>query len=386
MLKTTLMSRILLVAMATFFLNLSFAQINVQWESRYDGTGSFIDKATDLELDAAGNTYVTGSSFNGTDFDWVTVKYDNTGAVQWTMTYGGSGLDEAAAITLDGNNDVIVTGSRFISGNDWDLAAVKYNGVTGNQDWAYVYSGSSNFDGGKDITTDTNNDVVITGTFSASATNVNWLVIKLNGGTGAQAWAPQSGGTGGNDEGKIVLTDASNTIYVAGHSEFSVGTTYFDFLVMKFNPATGAQIGSITMDAGFNGLDTPHAMELDATGNIFVGGQGYNAPIEEEDYALMKFNNTLVHQWTRTYSGDATVLDRINALTVDQTTGNVFVTGQSKSLASSEDYYTIAYNTSGTVLWSQRYTSSGTGFDEATDIELSETGFIYQTETSFESG
>ena len=380
------MSRILLVACALFFLNLSFAQINVQWESRYNGTGNFIDKATDLVLDAAGNTYVTGSSYNGTSYDWVTVKYNNAGIPQWTATYGGAGLDQATAIALDGSNNVVVTGSRFVSGSDWDLAVVKYNGATGAQSWAYLHTGSTNFDGGKDITVDSNNDVVVTGTFSASSTNVNWIVLKLNGATGTTAWTPQTGGGTGNDEGKIVLTDAANTIYVGGHQEFSSGSTYFDFLVMKFNSATGAQISSTTRDAGFNGLDTPHAMKLDASGNIFLGGQGYNAPIEEEDYALMKFNNALTHQWTRTYAGDATVLDRINALAVDQATGNVYVTGQSKSNASSEDYYTIAYNTSGVQLWNKRYTSPGTGFDEATDIVLSGTGFIYITGYSFESG
>lgn len=385
MLKTTFMSRILLVAAATFFLNLSFAQINVQWESRFDGSGSFVDQAVDLALDASGNTYVTGSSFNGSNYDWVTIKYNSAGVQQWAMTYGGTGLDEAAALTLDANNDVIVTGSRYITGSDWDIAVVKYDGLTGAQDWAYVHAGSNNFDGGKDVTTDSNNDVVVTGTFSFSSTDIDWIVLKCVGGTGALSWQ-QSGGTAANDEGKIVLTDASNNIYVAGHSEFSSATTYVDFLVMKFAPGGGAPTNSTTQDAGFNGLDTPRAMDLDATGNIFIGGQGFNAPVEEEDYVLMKFNNSCAHQWTQTYAGDAEALDRINALRVDQSTGNVFVTGRSKSLASSEDYYTVAYNTSGGLLWSDRYTSNGAGFDEATDIRISATGFIYLTGYSYEAG
>ena len=52
------------------FLSLSvYSQINIQWESRFDGVGSFIDKAVDLALDDAGNTYVTGSSYSGSSYD-----------------------------------------------------------------------------------------------------------------------------------------------------------------------------------------------------------------------------------------------------------------------------------------------------------------------------
>ncbi|MCB9223566.1 MAG: T9SS type A sorting domain-containing protein [Crocinitomicaceae bacterium] len=377
------MSRLLLLAVSLFFLNTTLSQINIQWETRFEHPANFIDKAVDLELDASGNTYVTGSSFNGSNYDWVTIKYDPNGNELWNMTYGGSGLDEASALAMDSNGDIVVTGTRFVSGSDWDIAVVKYNGSTGAEMWSQIYSGSSNFDQSFDVTTDGLNNVIITGSYYFSGTDIDWIVVEYNS-SGTFQWF-QGGGTSNSDAGKVVATDASNNIYMAGHSQFSSGTTYFDFRVVKLS-AAGAVLNNSTQDAGFNGLDTPHAMKLDASGNIFVGGQGFNAPLEEEDYVLMKFNNSCVHQWTRTYSGDAEALDRINAIDVDQLSGNVFVTGRSKSLASSEDYYTIAYNTSGTELWNHRYTSSGAGFDEATDIQLSGTGFVYLTGYTYNSG
>ena len=377
------MSRVSLLILCTFFLNLSFSQINIQWEARFEHPANFIDQAVDLELDASGNTYVTGTSFNGANYDWVTVKYDPNGNELWQTSYGGAGLDEAEAMVMDSNGDIIVTGSRFISGNDYDIAVVKYNGTTGAQIWAQIFTGSSNFDAGRDVTVDGLNNVILTGTFSFSASDIDWIIIKYNS-AGVFQWS-DSNGTANNDEGKVIVADAANNYYVAGHTQFSVGTTYFDFLVMKYNSA-GTQLASSSQDAGFLGLDTPHCMGLDAAGNLFVGGQGFNAPIEEEDYVLMKFNNGLVHQWTRTYSGDNTTLDRINALDIDPISGNVYVTGRSKSNASSEDYYTIAYNTSGTELWNHRYTSAGLGFDEATAIDIVPSGFIYITGYTFNSG
>ena len=378
------MSRIIILALAVFAVNITFSQINVQWESRFDGAGSFIDQAVDLELDALGNTYVTGTSFNGSNYDWVTVKYDPDGVELWTNTYGGSGLDEVAALTLDANNDVILTGSRYIGGSDWDLAVQKIDGNTGVQVWDYIHTGSSDFDGGKDVTVDNLNNPVIAGTFSFSSTDIDYLVVKLTA-AGALDWS-YTNGTPDNDEGKLIGVDGSNNIFMGGHSDVGSGSTYFDFLLLRFNPTGGAPVFNTTQDAGFSGLDTPRAMEFDAAGNVFLGGQAFNAPIEEEDYCLMKFSSTCVHQWTQTYAGDAEALDRINALAVDQTSGNVYATGRSKSLASSEDYYTIAYDNNGNFLWDDRYTSSGAGFDEATDIKLSGTGFVYLTGYSYQAG
>ena len=212
---TRILSLVLLLNLTCF----SYGQINVQWEARLnDPIGNSTDKASDLALDASGNTYVTGSSFNGTDFDMVTVKYDPDGNEIWRTSYGGTGLDEAAAIVLDGNNDVLITGYRFVSGSDYDIATVKYNGVTGAEVWSALFTGSALFDGGKDVTVDASNNVIVTGTHSFSATDIDYRVIKYNS-AGAEQWT-YSDGTTLNDEGKVVVTDAAGNIYVAGHSEF----------------------------------------------------------------------------------------------------------------------------------------------------------------------
>ncbi|MGZ4060854.1 MAG: hypothetical protein ACXVPU_17600, partial [Bacteroidia bacterium] len=56
------------------------AQINIQWQTRYTSAGSNVDRAEDLIMDAAGNTYVTGLGVGASgNFDYVTIKYDPTG-------------------------------------------------------------------------------------------------------------------------------------------------------------------------------------------------------------------------------------------------------------------------------------------------------------------
>jgi hypothetical protein len=357
------------------------AQINIQWEARLDGAGSFIDKVEDLYLDASGNTYVTGSSYNGTSYDLMTVKYDADGAEEWRSSYGGTGIDEGHAITVDSNGDVIVTGSRFISGTDWDIVIVKYDGTTGSEDWDVVAAGTSNFDSGVDIVVDSDDNVIVLASRSSSVTDVDFITLKYSS-AGSFIWAQLLGGTG-NDLAKLITIDASDNIYVAGHREFSIGTTYFDFFAAKYNSA-GVLQWSNTEDSGFGNLDTPFAMTLDGSNDLILGGSGFTDILNEEDYMTVKFSGTSgAVLWKELYAGDAEAFDLVNAIAVDGS-DNVFVSGRSKSIATSEDYYTIAYSSLGVELWSDRYTTEGLEYDEATDIRVSDDdAYVYVTGYSF---
>lgn len=358
------------------------SQINIQWESRLNGAGSFIDKAVDLELDASGNTYATGASYNGTSYDWVTVKYNSDGVELWRRSYGGTGIDEPHALVLDGANNVIVTGSRFISGTDWDIATIKINGATGAIIWSVINPGSAQFDNGVDVAVDPFNNVLVLGALNVAPGNTDFVTIKYSSGGGALTWSRTLGGAF-NDNPKVVLTDAASNVYVTGNHEFSIETTYFDFRVAKYN-SVGTLQWSVTEDSGFGKLDTPFAMALDASNNVIVTGSGFTDILNEEDFMTVKFSGaTGARLWKRLYAGDAEALDVANAVVVGSS-NNVYVTGKSKSIASSEDYYTIAYNSSGTELWSSRYTTPGLRYDEAKDIRISADGLsLYVTGYSF---
>jgi len=369
--KTTLLFSLLI---ATF---LSTAQINIQWESRLDGTGNYIDQVVDFELDGSGNTFVTGTSFNGTDYDVVTVKYDNSGAQLWTNTYGGGGLDEAKALTVDGNGDVIVTGARFISGNDWDLFVLKINGLTGAQSWANVYAGSNLYDIGNDVAVNAANEIYVVGEYNFSATDLDYIVIRYSS-AGAQTALTSNGG-GLSDRGLFIELDASSNVYLGGTREYANTATYFDFRVMKLTADLSAITWTSYGDSGFSNIDSPNAMTMDAAGNIYIGGQGFVNTAEGDDYLVFKFNNAGTLQWQKMYSGTDGTTDKINALVVDDATNNVFVTGKIKSAATAEDYMTIAYNSIGDTIWTKQFTTNGLGLDEATDIQLSANSFLYVT-------
>src|ERR1043165_754177 len=100
-----------------------------QWTNRYNGPVNGNDNAKVVRVDAAGNVIVTGSSpGSGTGSDWVTIKYSNAGAPQWTNRFNGPGNtnDTPSGLALDSSGNVFVTGSTGVGAVSGDYATVAY--------------------------------------------------------------------------------------------------------------------------------------------------------------------------------------------------------------------------------------------------------------------
>jgi uncharacterized delta-60 repeat protein len=116
------------------------------WVARYNGAGNSEDRATALAIDALGNVYVTGESWgSGTRTDFATVKYNSSGEEQWVARYNGPGnsLERATALAIDASGNVYVTGESYESDTRTDYATVKYNS-SGVEQWVAHYDGPGN--------------------------------------------------------------------------------------------------------------------------------------------------------------------------------------------------------------------------------------------------
>jgi hypothetical protein len=106
------------------------ADLDSVWTRRYNNPGiNDYDLSNALALDAAGNVYVTGTSYRGQlgGYDYATVKYDPQGVESWVIRYEGPGDDIPSAVALDQEGRVYVTGySEKTPGADQDYLTIKY--------------------------------------------------------------------------------------------------------------------------------------------------------------------------------------------------------------------------------------------------------------------
>lgn len=135
-----------------------------------------------VTIDSNNNIYVAGSGSEAADFsdqsDFKTVKFNTAGTQQWARYYSGPDFDSANAITVDSSGNIYVTGSSFNASSNPDYATVKYDSA-GNQGWVSRYNGSANkADQPYGIATDTNGNILVTGSSYNSSNNSDFATVK----------------------------------------------------------------------------------------------------------------------------------------------------------------------------------------------------------------
>ena len=314
--------------------------------------GSAIDYATALAVDAAGNVYVTGVSSGGSccGDDYVTIKYNAAGTALWTKRYNHtySSTDIPTAIAVDKTGNVYVTGRSVGNASNYDYATIKY-AANGTQLWVKRYlgipTGAANIDYAKGIAIDGTGNIIVTGQSGAASSGSagDYATVKYNP-AGTQLWVKRFDGNAHyEDDAKAVAVDALGNIFVTGWSMTAqTGVqTLPAYATIKYSPA-GVQLWS-RLYRGAGKVDYATALALDTAGNVYVTGNSSVGYFGDYDYATVKYNTSGVQQWVKTYGGVAKYYDTPSAIAVNST-NNVFVTGLSYGTTTGNDFATIRYS------------------------------------------
>jgi uncharacterized delta-60 repeat protein len=106
-----------------------------QWARRFDGASNYAgdDYAKAVRVDSSGNVYVTGYGSNSANDDWLTVKYNSSGTLQWNQRFQtGGGTEQAYSLALDNSGNVYVAGITDIYNGRYDIQLIKYVNPSGN--------------------------------------------------------------------------------------------------------------------------------------------------------------------------------------------------------------------------------------------------------------
>jgi len=401
------------------------------WVARYNGPVGGADWAYALTVDGSGNVYVTGKSYGGNnatgyynyDYSYATMKYDTAGNQLWVARYDGPALDDnvAQAIAVDAQGNVYVTGKSYngkhitnpaetpsSTANDYySYATVKYDS-SGNQLWAVRYDGPGQVDNiAQAIAVDSAGDVYVTGSSGG-----NYTTIKYDK-DGGQLWVASYGNSTVSTDGAVAIgLDSSGNVYVTGTSQGNIATIKYDSKGKQLWVATydgeakamaldslgdvyvtgqsGGKFATIKYDtdgnqlwvAGFSGPlrgdGEAAAIAVDGSGNVYVSGTAWSPRSYLNSYATIKYDSQGNQLWVARYDGPVPYYPgQVVALALSAS-GNVYVTGSMQG-NSEWDYVTVGYNSNGKELWDARYNGPGNGYDQAAAIAVDKWGNVYVT-------
>jgi len=361
------------------------------WVRSYNGPADSVDRPAAIAVDALGNVYVTGyttvyfagtTGTSGMRTDYVTIKYSSDGTQLWTALYDGPVhyFDYGKALAVDNIGNVYVTGQSWQGGTGYDYVTIKYD-ESGSVAWLRGYNYNGNYDYGTNVLVDNSGNVYVTGNSMKQNNNVSqdYATLKYNS-AGVQQWVQRYDGSGsGLDHAAAMTLDRWGNVIVTGDSW---GGSVYDIATVKYSPS-----GSVLWIQRYAGSANASGIAADQLGNIYVAGRRTIAG--NDDYLTLQYNSAGIQQWVRTYNGPANSTDIARSIALDGS-ASVYVTGESSggvAPGTGYDFATVKYSSSGIQQWVQRYNSSGGNYDYAVGVKVNECGTrIYTSGYSYTPG
>lgn len=352
------------------------------WTNRYNGPGDNSDFVSGIVVDSTGNAVVTGASFGNDGTEYATIKYSSTGAALWTNRYGLLLNSVASALALDSADNVLVTG-RSYNGSDDDYATIKYSSA-GESHWTNRYTASGySEDNAFALAVDVNGDVIVTGSSGNGFNASDFATIKYSS-AGVPLWTNRYDGPGNDfDSANAVAVDSDGNAFVTGTTRVDLGGNY-DYATIKYSVG-GVPLWTNRYNGPANYQDSAIAVAVDGGGNVLVTGSVTVDIIDGTDGVTIKYSGAGIPLWTNRYGGLTSSGDEAKGIAVSGN-GNVVVTGLSGGLDTATDYATVAYSNTGVPLWTNRYNGPLNWYDEAVNVVVDLNGNAVVTGSSTGNG
>jgi len=340
-------------------------------------------------------------------YDYWVVKLNSAGTIQWQNTIGGSSDDLLFSIQQTSDDGYIIGGcsNSVMSGDKtegligdydyWviklnDSGAIEWQNTIGGSDKDALFSIQQTTDGGYILGGDSYSGISGDKT-EPSLGNADYWVVKLNS-TGAIQWQNTIGGS--EDDHLYCLQQTSDDGYILGgysnsglsgdKTEASLGD--YDYWVVKLN-----NIGALEWQNTIGGshYDQLYSIQETSDGEYIVGGYSLSGisgdktepSLGSADYWVVKLKSNGVIKWQNTIGGSSAD----DLYSVQQTSDGGYVLGgysfsdisgdKTEASLGNYDYWVVKLNSTGTIQWQN--TIGGSGIDHLRSIQqTSDGGYI----------
>ena len=368
------MKSLLLLSSLLFICYFANAQKQL-WASCFpDSTSQYYP--SDMVVDTAGNSYVTGY-IQGTGNDYLLkhfylLKNNSAGQLQWVNYYPvADSFDIGMAVAADNNGNVYVSGQRYDTACNICTVTIphsysftiKYN-AAGKVVWLNRYDGPANTNQVPAAMAVTLNGVVhVTGVetkYNAqTGTNDQWMITQKINAAGSTLWVSKAT----DATGKGITIDKSGSAIVTG--AYAAGGIYQlnQLITIKYKPDGDSLWYRKFAENGKNGIG--YVVKTDPANNVYVNGQSdtitfFNNP----KIVTLKYTAAGVLKWVRKETNHSNTMPHIyGGYTIDKN-GSSYIAGYQTISDVNDDWLIVKRNASGALVWSQTFDDSIHGSDK----------------------
>jgi PKD repeat protein len=348
-----------------------------EWDWDSDGTYDVSGTSTTVQ-----HTYDVTGSYNAalrvTDDDgFMDTEVVTVTAIgeMWSHSWGGSALEFCSGTVVDETGNVIVAGRILnLSTGMEDSALLKYD-ANGDLLWQKTWGGVGD-DVCSGVGVDGEGNIYVAGhTQSFSGGISDAFVLKYDS-SGSLLWQTTWGGSDWDYVYGFAVDD-SGQAYITGETWSFEGNG--EAFLVKFD-AGGAIVWQKIW--GGSDYDYGYGVAVSGNGNVFVTGETASYSVGVSDVFTLAYDSSGNLLWQKTWgeSND----DRGYAVASDAS-GQAFVTGETYSFGTgSTEIFLLKYDASGNLLWQKTWGGSGT--EGGTGIAVDGLGQIYVTGDTYTYG
>jgi hypothetical protein len=299
----------------------------MNWQKTFGGSSAELGGYFVPTFD--GGYIMTGYSFsndgdvsgNHGNCDYWVVKTDDTGAIQWQRSMGGSDIDIAVSVIQTWDSGYVIAGRSLskdgdvIGAHDSAECWIVKLSATGATLWQKCLGGSAG-DGAYDVQQTFDSGLIfacisksVNGDVTGNHGDYDVWIVKLSS-TGALLWEKSLGGTGTDYANRILQTADSGYIVVGSSNSADGDLTLnyggFDYWVVKLSAS-----GTIQWQKSFGGSADEYAYSIRNTmdggyivaGTTFSGDGDVTGTAGFSDMWVVKLSSTGSLEWEQSPGG-----------------------------------------------------------------------------------